>query len=160
MNLEFHFLLIFPSIHIHLLTNISHSHPPFFCTPPLLFGSYFAFHALWLLWLAKWAVLLFSRTWGWQELERYTHHWEQKEKKQALKECVSILYRSLKLLGKGLINATKMCHVILQLFVLNAPSLASNLGLIRTNCKVSQEQQQQEQEQEQEQEQQQQLTHS
>ncbi len=47
------------------------------------------------------------------------------------------------------------CAMILQLFVLNAPSLASNLGLIRTNCKVSQEQQQQ-----QEQEQQQQLTHS
>ncbi len=29
--------------------------------------------------------------------------------KQALKECVSILYRLLKLLGKGLSNATKIC---------------------------------------------------
>ncbi len=48
--------------------------------------------------------------------------------------------------------------MILQLLVLNAPSLASNLDLIRTNCKVSQEQQQQEQQEQQEQ--QQQLTNS
>ncbi len=51
-----------------------------------------------------------------------------------------------------------MCHLWdLQLFVLNAPSLISNLGLIRTNCKVSQEQQQ---EQQQQQQQQQQFTNS
>ncbi len=48
--------------------------------------------------------------------------------------------------------------MILQLLVLNAPSLDSNLDLIRTNCKVSQEQQQQQQQQEQQQ--QQQLTNS
>ncbi len=49
--------------------------------------------------------------------------------------------------------------MILQLFVLNAPFLTSNLGLISTKCKVSQEQQQQQLEQEQQQ-QQQQLTNS
>ncbi len=36
---------------------------------------------------------------------------------------------------------------ILQLLVLNAPSLTSNLGLICTNCKVSQELQEQQQQQ-------------
>ncbi len=52
--------------------------------------------------------------------------------------------------------------MILILFVLNAPSLASNLDLIRTNCKVSQEQkqQQQQEQQQQQQQQQQQLTNS
>ncbi len=53
---------------------------------------------------------------------------------------------------RHLLNFTIVCtkcaiYVNLQLFVLNAPSLASNLGLIRTNCKVSQEQQQQEEQQ-------------
>ncbi len=51
-------------------------------------------------------------------------------------------------------------YVILPLSVLNAPSLASNLGFIPTNCKVSQEQQQQQQKQKQHEQQQQQLTNS
>ncbi len=63
---------------------------------------------------------------------------------------MSILYLSLKLLEKVLKNAAKTRHlqyVILPLFGLNAPSLASNLGLIctvltRTNGKVPPEQQQ------------------
>ncbi len=46
---------------------------------------------------------------------------------------------------------------LLVLLVLNVPSLDSNLDLIRTNYKVSQEQQQQQEQQEQ---QQQQLTNS
>ncbi len=39
--------------------------------------------------------------------------------------------------------------MILPLSVLNVPSIASNLGFIRTNCKVSQEQQQEQQQQQQ-----------
>ncbi len=44
--------------------------------------------------------------------------------------------------------------VILLIFVIIAPSLVINLGLIRTNCKVSQEQQEHQQEKQQEQQEQ------